>query len=186
YTVYTNLFIYDSHANIIASSNNPSIIGRKVSGDFITKTLNNQNSQNYFVSNFEQSSFYNDEATYIYNASITSNGKMIGGIGIVFDSTPQFKAILQDSFPSSKNGFGCFIDRKGMIISTTHPVLQPMERIELDDEIMRFNSEKAIHRFIDFQGKRYLVGIALSHGYREYKVQDNYKNDVLSLTFIEY
>jgi hypothetical protein len=88
YTVYTNLFLYDSHSNIIASSNNPSIIGRKVSGDFITKTLNNHNSQNYFVSNFEQSTFYNDEATYIYNATITSNGKTLGGIGIVFDATP--------------------------------------------------------------------------------------------------
>jgi hypothetical protein len=61
-----------------------------------------------------------------------------------------------------------------------------MDHIELDDEISRFNSENAIHRFLDFRGKRYLVGIALSHGYREYKLQDNYKNDVLSLTFIEY
>jgi hypothetical protein len=186
YTVYTNLFIYDSNATIIASSSNPSIIGRKVSGEFITKTLSNHNSQNYFVSNFEQSAFYNNEPTYIYNATITSNGKTIGGIGIVFDAAPQFKAILQDSFPASKNGFGCFVDRKGLIIATTNPSLQSMDHIELDDEISRFNSENAIHRFLDFQGKRYLVGIALSRGYREYKLQDNYKNDVLSLTFIEY
>jgi len=186
YTVYTNLFIYDRHTNIIASSNNPSIIGQKISGEYITKTLNNHNSQNYFVSNFEPSSFYNDEATYIYNATICLNGKALGGIGIVFDATPQFQAILQDSFPSSKIGFGCFVDRKGVIISSTNPALQPMDRIELDTEISRFNSESAIHRFIDFQGKSYLVGIALSHGYREYKLYDNYKNDILSLTFIEY
>jgi len=186
YTVYTNLFIYDRHATIIASSNNPSIIGRKVSGEYITKTLNNHNSQNYFVSHFEQSSFYNDEATYIYNATICSNGKPIGGIGIVFDATPQFEAILNDSFPASKNGFGCFVDRKGVIISTTNPSLRPMGRIELDEGLSRVNPDSAVHRFINFQGKRYLVGIALSRGYREYKIQDNYKNDLLSLTFIEY
>lgn len=186
YTVYTNLFIYDRHTNIIASSNNPSIIGRNISGEYITKTLNNHNSQNYFVSNFESSKLYHDEATYIYNATICSNGKPLGGISIVFDATPQFQAILQDSFPSSKLGFGCFVDRKGVVIASTHPELKPMERIELDEEIARFSSKNAIHRFLNFKGKRYLVGIALSDGYREYKVQDNYKNDVLSLIFIEY
>jgi hypothetical protein len=61
-----------------------------------------------------------------------------------------------------------------------------MERLELDDSILRFNSQHPEHRFIVQDGKKYLVGIALSQGYREYKCQDNYKNDILSLTFIEY
>ncbi|HEX5330771.1 cache domain-containing protein [Sulfuricurvum sp.] len=186
YTVYTNLFIYDNSSTIIASSNDPLIIGKKVSGEYITKTLSNSNTQYYFVSPFENTPFYDDKATYIYNATIRSNGKTIGGIGIVFDAYPQFHAMLSDSFPSSKTGFSSFIDRKGTILSTTHPTHNLMERLELDDSILRFNSQHPEHRFIVLDGKKYLVGIALSQGYREYKCQDNYKNDILSLTFIEY
>lgn len=186
YTVYTNIFIYDQNATIIAASNDPTILGKKVLGDYVTKTLNNHESQHYFVSNFDNTPFYDDRSTYIYSASICKNNKTWGGIGIVFDAYPQFQAMLNDSFPISKNGFSIFVDRKGTIISTTHPHLRPSERIDLDDEILRYNDQKASHRFTTYDGKKYLVGIALSKGYREYKLQDNYKNDLLSLTFIEY
>lgn len=186
YTVYTNLFIYDKHSTIVAASSDLSVIGKKISGDVISKTLSNHSTQNYFVSPFEQTPFYNDEATYIYHASIRNNGKNVGGIGIIFDAAPQFKAILNDSFPHGKNGFNCFVDRKGRVIATNHPILLPMDKIELSEEIERFSAKEGIHRFMLYEGKKYLVGIAISNGYREYKVEDNYKNDLLSLTFIEY
>lgn len=186
YTVYTNLFIYDRHATIIASSNDSSIIGKKVSGDYISKTLSNSSSQNYFVSPFENTPFYTNESTYIYSATIRFKGKTVGGISIVFDATPQFNAMLKDSFPSQKSGFSCFIDRKGTILSTTSTNQNSMEKMELDEEILRFNAKETTHRFITYNGKKYLLGVAVSRGYREYKTEDNYKNDVLSLTFIEY
>lgn len=186
YTVYTNLFIYDHHSTILASSNDSTIIAHKVSGDYISKTLTNNSTQNYFVSPFENTPFYNGEATYIYSATIRYKGKILGGIGIVFDAAPQFKAMLNDSFPSQKQGFSSFIDRKGVVLSTTAPDTVPMEKMLLDEDILRFNSKDTAHKFITYNGKKYLLGIAQSHGYREYKVEDNYKNDVLSLTFIEY
>lgn len=186
YTVYTNLFIYDKHSTIVATSSDLSALGKKISGEAISKTLSNHSTQNYFVSPFEKTPFYTDEATYIYHASIRNNGKNVGGVGIVFDAAPQFKAILNDSFPHGKNGFSCFVDRKGKIIATNHPSLLPMDTMELSEDIVRFNAKEGIHRFMLFEGKKYLVGIAQSHGYREYKVDDNYKNDILSLTFIEY
>lgn len=186
YTVYTNLFIYDTQGNILASSNDPSIIGRKIGGDFTSKTLSNNNAQNYFVSAFDKSPFYDNEATYIYNATIRSKGRCTGGIGIVFDSTPQFKAILNDSFPSGKKGFSCVIDRKGTVIASTHPNVSPTGKLEIGDDILRFNDAESKHVFIEYGGQKYLAGIALSKGYREYKCNDNYKNELLSLTFIEY
>jgi len=103
-----------------------------------------------------------------------------------FDSTPQFKAILQDSFPISKNGFSCFIDRKGKVISTNHPTIQPMEHIELDEKILHHNTKDPAHHFINHDGNKYLLGVAQSEGYREYKRHDNYKNDLLSIILIEY
>lgn len=186
YTVYTNLFIYDTSGVIVASSNESAIVGKKISGDFITKTLANNNTQHYFVSPFEKTPFYDGKATYIYNATIRNAGKSVGAIAIVFDSEPQFSAILNDSFPPGKSGFNCFVDRRGGIVSTTHRSLQTMETMELSDEIKRFSGKEPIHRFISFEGKEYLVGVALSQGYREYKKDDNYKNEILSLTFIEY
>lgn len=186
YTVYTNIFIFNTDSTIIAASSDQSIIGKKVFGEYVSKTLSNQNTQNYFVSPFEKSSFYNDMPTYIYSATIRYNGKTLGGIGIVFDAFPQFNAMLEDSFSSSKNGFSCFIDRKGVVIATTHPNMQLLQQLPLENEILRFNGQESTHCFSVFEDKKYLVGIALSNGYREYKTQDNYKNDVLSLTFVEY
>lgn len=186
YTVYTNLFIYDTKGTIIAASNDSSVVGKKVSGDFVSKTLSNNNAQHYFVSPFDQTPLYNNEATYIYNATIRSQNRSVGGIGIVFDSLPQFKAILDDSFPHGKKGFSCIIDRKGYVISSNHPNINPTEKLEINDEILRFNGIDPIHRFIIYNESKYLVGIAPSRGYREYKLDDNYKNDLLSLTFIEY
>ncbi|MDP3293101.1 MAG: hypothetical protein Q8M43_13835 [Sulfuricurvum sp.] len=186
YTVYTNLFIYDTDSMIIAASSDQTIIGKKVSGDYISKTLSNKNSQNYFVSPFENNLFYNDSPTYIYSSTIRSNGITLGGIGIVFDAYPQFNAMLEDSFSSSKKGFSCFIDRKGVVIATTHPEMKLLQQLPLENEILRFSAEESTHCFTLFEDKKYLVGIALSEGYREYKTQDNYKNDLLSLTFVEY
>lgn len=186
YTVYTNLFIYDTKGTIIAASNDASIIGKKVNGDFVSKTLNNSNNQHYFVTPFDKTPFYDDEATYIYNATIRSDGRSVGGIGIVFDALPQFKAILNDSFPHGKKGFSCIIDHKGKIISSNHSDLNPTDKLEIDDDILRFNGIDPIHRFIIYNESKYLVGVAPSRGYREYKLDDNYKNDLLSLTFIEY
>lgn len=186
YTVYTNIFIYDRKSIIIAASHNSAIVEKKISAEYVSKTLGNYTAQNYFVSIFEETPFYDNEATYIYSASICHKQKVLGGIGIVFDSTPQFQAILHDSFPSSKKGFSCLIDRKGVVISSTSPDMKPMDIIDLNDEILHYNSTEPTHRFISYQGSNYLVGIAQSQGYREYKVHDNYKNDILSLTFIEY
>jgi len=186
YTVYTNIFIYDHNGVIVAASNDLSIIGTRNSSNYVSKTLSNHNTQYYFVSNFEVTPFYGNKATYIYSASICNQQKVLGGIGIVFDSYPQFQAILEDSFPSSKKGFSCFIDRKGVVVSSTNPEINPTDTIDLTDEILHFNSTEATHKFITYQGKKHLVGIAKSQGYREYKCQDNYKNDLLSLTFIEY
>lgn len=186
YTVYTNLIVYDLQGKIVASSNDSSAVGKTISGDFISKTLRNHDSNNYFVSPFEKTPFYNDEPTYIYNASICSNSKNVGGIGIVFDAIPQFKAILNDSFPHGKNGFSCIVDRVGMIVATNNPNFECLQKMDLTDEILKYNGAEAVHKFIVYQGVNYLVGVALSQGYREYKRQDNYKNDLLSLTFIIY
>ena len=75
------------------------------------------------MSNFEKTKLYNNDYTYIYSTSILSpNGNdVVGGIAIIFDSNPQFKAILKDILPTNNDdSFALFANKEKFIISTTN------------------------------------------------------------------
>ena len=196
YTVYTNLYLFDKKQHIVAVSNSDqtSLIGQKVneiSGS--TKALTIKNSQHYTVSEFMATHLYEEKYTYIYNAAVTSEttSQVVGGIGVVFDSEPQFEAMLNECLPQNEQGeiatgcFAVFTDRSGNIISSTNqapyrtgellPVKENLFHIE------KGQSSAQIHLFQDIQ---YILGIAASSGYREYKTTGDYDNDVLSFIFI--
>ena len=185
YTVYTNIFIYDKNATIIASSNDASILGKEVKRDFVHKTLQNRNPQNYFVSEFEKCEFYNNNPTYIYSASIENNNSVIGGLAVVFDAEQEFKEILNDSFPKEKNGFSVFVDENRTIIATNSVELQNLETLDIDQKYFVQSTEESTNKFLTYNDTRYIVGIVPSKGYREYKTSDNYKNPIFAVTFIE-
>lgn len=192
YTVYANLYVYDKNGIIIAVSNNKhtSVVGEKVdthSGAF--DALKCADSQKYSVSKFVPSAQYDDKYTYIYNASITSveRNNVVGGIGIVFDSEPQFTEMLNDSLPKDESGytvtgcFGMFCQRDGMIISATEGSPQQVgEVIEIDDTLLGLKNGEKDSRITNYQGKKYAIGVAVSKGYREYKTTGDYQNDVVA------
>ncbi|MDF1883443.1 cache domain-containing protein [Sulfurimonas sp. SAG-AH-194-C21] len=185
YTVYTNIFLYDTNKTVVASSNNHHIIGQKLEDSYVSKTLSNQSSQAYFVSSFENTSLYNDKATYIYSASIVHEGKVVGGVSVVFDSLPEFQAILQDSFPAHKKGFMLFVDKNKKVISSTNPSIKVLQTVSIDDKFITSTGKHSVYDFEILQDKQYLIVSVASNGYREYKISDNYKNEVYCLTFIE-
>lgn len=180
YTVYTNLFIYDSSCTIVALSDQMqnSLLGHKLSGDVYTKTLANTDSQTYFVSNFVTTPLYDNKKTYIYNASISNfENKNVGGIGIVFDSAPQFEAILDEVLNSSSQT-GLFCEKDGTIIATSSQ--NPLKIGEIFEPILTYikNKETDHGTIFEINDKKYFIGMAKSQGYREYKKEDNYRNDV--------
>ena len=185
YTVYTNIFLYNSQGTIIAVSNDTNIIGEKISDTYTQKTLNNRQAQNYFVSDFATSPYYNHKPTYIYSASIECIEKSIAGIAVVFDSEPEFKAMLNDSFPKNKKGFSVFTDKDKMIISTNSTSLNVLETLDIDDKYFTNSSENSISDFITLNGVNYVMALVTSQGYREYKTNDNYKNTIYAITFVE-
>ena len=185
YTVYTDIFIYDTDKKIIAASNDHTLIGKTLSDSYMDKTLLNKNSQHYFVSNFENSSVYNDKATYIYSASILHKNKIVGGISVVFDSLPEFQAILDDSFPSNKKGFMLFIDKDKQVISSNNPAIKILSTVDVDDKFVTLQDTHSVYDFLTFNDVEYIVASVVSNGYREYKTSDNYKNPLYCLTFIE-
>lgn len=186
YTVYTNLFIYDKNGKIVASSTDASTIGKIIKGDAVTKTLQNKNSQNYFVSEFEKTEFYNNQPTYIYHASINKDKTNVGGIAVVFDSTAEFFAILNDNFTTNSKASSLFIDSKGKVISSTNTIFTTTSHFPLDENILKEVTRKdAYYGVVSIYEKSYLLASIRSKGYREYKVSDNYKNSVIALTLLE-
>lgn len=196
YTVYTNLFVYDKNGVVVAVSNENEkyIVGNKLNYKWVGETLGIKDSQNYSVSPFEKSSLYADRHTYIYGASITDiddTNEILGGIGVIFDSEPEFYAMLLDTLPKDKDAevqkgyFALFCDKEKMIISSTNKELYAGEILGIDDKFFNLQKGKSYANIIEYKGKYYSVGASLSKGYREYKINDNYTNDVIAIVFAE-
>ncbi|MDD1623034.1 MAG: cache domain-containing protein [Methylococcaceae bacterium] len=199
YTVYTNLYVYDNGGRILAVSNpiQQSLVGTQVdelSG--AASALKNNDSQSYSVSPFLKTPLYRDKHTYIYNAAITDldNPKtVLGGIGIVFDSEPQFDSMLSDVLPRDKQNcilkgcFAVFADRKKNIIATSNnPKLKVGDSLNLDESLFAMPNGQRSSKVIQYDGVNYVLGMAVSKGYREYKVTDAYRNDVIAFVFIPF
>jgi hypothetical protein len=108
----------------------------------------------------------------------------IGGIAVVFDAQPEFQAILEDSSLEGKDGIDFFCDKHKMILSTTCDEHKILEQLSLPDKYFT-NHKGTVQDFITYRDKEYLLTVAPSAGYREYKVSDNYKNDIFALSLIE-
>jgi len=210
YTVYTNLFIFDRQGKIIAVSNQKEqiLIGQRIHNPAVEATLRNTDSQKYFVSEFENSEFYKNKPTYTYYASITQktkNKKTVGGIGIVFDSEPQFEAILSDSLPKTidldekevvteskhenlihtAKSFAVFTDRNGKIISTTNQHIDTKTKCSLSEEHLATARGESKAGIVKINDTNFTIGCVSSSGYREYKNSDGYSNDILALVFMQ-
>ena len=192
YTVYTNIFIYDKNGVIVAVSN-PSenhIINSRANSKDTTRCLQLHDTQTYIVSDFETTEFYDNRHTYIYHAAIKDWQDMkhnVGGIGLVFDSEPEFSAMLNETRPSYSNDkinnttYSCFVDRSGMVISSTTDNIKVGTTLKLPKSILEANNGAQGTTDWKNSGKPQLVGYKVSSGYREYKISDNYQNDVISI-----
>jgi chemotaxis signal transduction protein len=218
YTVYSQLLIYDAQGKIIACSKQDStfesqgVVGQQIEASWLRQTLALRNPQHYTVSDFEPSPFYhqqfnqqsnqqpNQKPTYIYNAPIfhaEHSSQVVGGIAVVFDSEPQFQAMLSDCLPldtmakdSMANvvagSFGVFVDAGQTIIASTDARFQVGSRLDLKLELSEITAEKPAATLVAFNGQNYAVGIQRSAGYREFKSQsDCYQNIVYSVMFAD-
>ncbi|MDT4329689.1 cache domain-containing protein [Methylomonas sp. MV1] len=199
YTVYTNLYVYDANGDIVAVSdpNQQALVGGRVGDDSGAVTaLKCPDSQSYRVSPFARSALYAQRPTYIYNAAITDladTTRVVGGIGIVFDSEPQFAAMLSDVLPRDEQGspvagcFALFADRQKRVIATAGDSdLGAGELLDLDGACFRLPAGQRESRVVQYRERNYLLGSAVSKGYREYKVADGYVNDVIAFIFIPF
>ncbi len=192
YTVYTSMFVYDRDGFIVALSNpeESHYLGKRVGYNWASDTLKLETTQDYVVSPFEPSGFYDNRSTYIYNACIQNfSGQAIGGIAIVFDAEPQFQAMLEDVLPKQTNQtikdgmFALFVDRSGRVISSTNHDILIGSTVTLPESILQLACGQSDAQIIEFDGMYYAVGSTCSSGYREYKQSDGYSNDILAILY---
>ena len=194
YTVYANLYVYDVHGKILAVSN---AAEAQAVGQILDEhtgamaTLRLIEAQKYVVSPFIETNLYNGKHTYIYNAAIMSMDKThcVGGIGIVFDSEPEFAAMLGDVIPKTKSAsfceacFAIFTDSAKRIIAYSNCRVEIGSELMIDDKFFALNRGQSVSEIIDYQEQHYMLGVAVSKGYREYKTTGDYKNDVIAFVF---
>jgi hypothetical protein len=98
YTVYSNLIVFDHSRRIVAVSAEDSrdIEGTVLDEEWASRILSLRGDQAYAVSSFAATHLYKGRPTYIYGAAIADPKRqaVVGGVAIVFDSEPQFAAML--------------------------------------------------------------------------------------------
>ncbi|QFY41552.1 chemotaxis protein CheW [Candidatus Methylospira mobilis] len=196
YTVYSNLLLFDRVAQVVAVSStaHTDLVGHRLQGEWVRKTLALPDTESYCVSAFDATALYEDAPTYVYAAAVRSmengNGEStpVGGIAIVFDSTPQFEAMLQDALPRTEEGtliedaFAIFADRQGRVIASTNPAIAPGSEFPIARQFSRLSAGEGYADIIEYTDRYYAIGACMSKGYREYKGPDDaYRNDVLAL-----
>ncbi|MDP2248574.1 MAG: chemotaxis protein CheW, partial [Nitrosomonadales bacterium] len=168
-------------------------VGTVLESDWVSQVRGTRTTQEYVVSRFEPTPLYKDKPTYIYAAAIRSedNTSIVGGIGIVFDSQPQFSAMLQDSLPRDADGhpikgsFTLYVDRDMKIISSTQKEFEVGSEFTIHPNLCKLAPGEGAFDIAIYDGRYYAIGACASGGYREYKGKDDaYQNQVTGLIFI--
>ncbi len=209
YTPYLRLVLADKDGVVIATSNPPDELEEKFSEDglprgqeFVGMTLEKEvvnraaalhSSKDYYVSSFTSSRLYGGRPTYIYSTAVRhpeNDSHPVGVIMIVFDSEPQFRAMLMDVLPKDdskqirEGSFGLFVNRNKLIISSTNPDFPAGSTINLDDSLFRLKKGERESTIVEIGSKAYALGLQVSNGYREYKKSDGYSNDIICMIFV--
>ena len=194
YTVYDNILLFDSEGCIqaVANPNYANLVGKMLDAPWVAECLALPDSQSYTVSQFTRSPLYASRPTYIYLAALRApdDSRVSGGIAIVFDSEPQFNAMLNDSLPRMASGepvagsFAVFVDDAARIVASTDSNYRIGETLTLPDELLK-PAVTGCSRLIALDGQVMAVGARPSTGYREYKgKEDSYRNALSALVFI--
>lgn len=193
YTVYTRIVVYDAAGCIVASTQ-PDQDGETVVGTFIDTVALEQVSalrseQDYYVTPFAPTPLYGGRPTYIYHAAIRDpddEASMVGGIGIVFDSAPEFSAMLRGGLGNKTGMNALFVDRQGCVISSTDPKRPVGTTLEMDATLLALPNGSSASRIVIHDGHYAIMGCTVSSGYREFKVSDGYREDVLAVVFYSF
>ena len=182
YTVYTSLVMYDRSGAIIANTRTGSV--ESIDAAILEQVLALRSEQDYVVTPFAPSPLYEGKPTYVYHAAIRMPGDdstVIGGIGIVFDAEKEFDAMLRGALGDKPGLQAYFIDRAGAVLASTDPLRPIGSRLDIAPQLAAMENGHSGSRLLTHDEHYALMGCTVSHGYREFKVSDDYQADVLAV-----
>lgn len=194
YTVYSRLVVYDRQGLILAAShptcqNGHHVIGTRIDSATVAAVLALRDTQSYHVSAWAPQPLDSDQATYIYHAAIRSSGddyQVVGGIGIVFNASVEFPAMLRGATLNKPNTATLFTDRQGQVIASTDPACPAGTQLTLDADMAELPKGHSLSRAVVHDGHYCIASCSASQGYREFKVSDGYRSDILALSFTRF
>ena len=190
YTVYTRIFVYDDSGCIVACTDpeqdGSSVIGTGIDAATLEQVRALRTEQDYHVSPFTPTPLYRAAPTYVYHAAIRDpddERRVVGGIGIVFDSAPELSAMLQGGLSGKQDSTAFYVDRQGIVLSSTDPSRPVGARLAIDAALLALPNGCSASRIVIHDGHYAILGCTASCGYREFKVSDGYCEDVLAVVF---
>ncbi|MGI9218595.1 MAG: chemotaxis protein CheW [Hydrogenophaga sp.] len=191
YTVYRTLFLYDSVGRTVAASRQAldALDDRSaaVAPALLQRVLALPSDQAYAVSAFEASPFTPGEATYTYHAAIRhpdDERRVVGGIGIVFETARELQAMLDGCVDAASGARAFFVDRHGTVMASTQTRHPAGSTLPVPAGLLSLANGQHQASVVEFDGQYAVLGCAASPGYREFKVSDGYRDDVLSVVVV--
>lgn len=191
YTVYDNLILFDAHGTVIAVSKpeRAALVGNRLHEEWVERCLGLNTSQGYVVSHFVPTSLYANRPAYVYAAAVQhpDNNRVVGGIGIVFDTEPQLAAMLNDALPRDNTGtpiidsFTLFTQRDGMVLSSCTTKFPVASHFPLEPALRSLDKGSRMSSIVTLNDEYFALGAVMSAGYREYKTCDGHRDDILAL-----
>lgn len=192
YTVYTRLFVYDTQGRIIASTSlerqgaDPDTVGTHVGPATLQAVLALRDEQDYHVTPFAPTPLYDGLPTYVYHAAIRhpqEAGRIVGGIGIVFDAAPELEAMLYGGLNDQPETTAFFVNRLGHIVASTDPARPVGTRLDVSPDVLALGKGQRSASITVHDGRYASMGCSVSSGYREFKVSDGYQDDIIAVVF---
>ena len=179
YTVYANVLLFDAQGVVIAASRDTSVEGSRLVDAWVADCLKLRDPMRYAVSPFETSALYGGAGTYVYAAPILVGGNAVGGVALVFDSTPQFEAMLRAALPGTAGSVAAFCRRDGAVISRTGEL-----PVTLPAGVLSLAPGQSWAGVLTEAGQCFVVGATAGSGYREFKTSDGYDEPVIGVVVI--
>jgi hypothetical protein len=195
YTVYRRVALFDRQGRIIAVSRDSDTLAADthIAATLLQNTLSLKGTQAYAVSDMLPHALADGEATYLYCTPIRgiAQDRVLGGIALAFNCSTELQAMLQDALPEGAAASGLLVDAAGKVLASTDarigvgdsPAFLSGLKAPRTDAAMGLEADTRLP-LCHWEGRTYLAGVALSKGYREFKVSDGYRNDVRSVLLV--
>lgn len=179
YTVYTDILVFDTDGRVVASSDGAHEPGVHLGEEWVRDCLNVTAPLGYSVTPFGAQALYGNRSTYIFSAPLRSGGRLVGGVALVFDAEPQFRAMCEAALPARTGAITAFVRQDGALLSSTGEI-----PVALSRDILSLDAGATWSGFQTSGEQCFAISATAGAGYREFKNSDGYKEVVIAVVIV--